>query len=46
MPDRKRCTDGATRVAGGGLDPDILERAFAQQATVGDAVKRHASGET
>ena len=32
-------------VAGGRLDPDVLERAFAQDAAVGDAVQGHAAGQ-
>jgi len=37
--------EGAAGVAGRGLDPEALEDAVAQQATVGDAVERDAAGE-
>jgi hypothetical protein len=44
--DRERDADGAARVAGRGLDPEPLERPFAQQAAVADAVERDAARET
>ena len=42
----QRRAQGAARVTGGGLNPDILERPVAQQMAVGDTVQRHATGET
>ncbi len=44
MPQRQRDAHRTARVAGGGLDPDFLERAFPEQAPVGHAVERHAAG--
>ena len=35
----------AAGVTGGGLDPDVAERAFAKEAGVGDAVEGNAAGE-
>ena len=32
-------------VAGGGLNPDLVERPFSQHAPVGHAVERHATGQ-
>ena len=36
---------GAAGIAGGRLDPDVLERPFAEQSAVGDAVQGHAAGQ-
>ncbi len=46
MPAVQRRADGAARVAGRGLDPEVLERPLAQQDTIGDAVERDATRET
>ena len=35
----------AAGVAGRRLNPDVLERPFAQDAAVADAVERHAAGQ-
>lgn len=45
VPGEERGAEGSTGVAGGGLDPDVLEGGFAQQATVGDAIEGNAAGE-
>ena len=45
MPDEQRRAQRAAGVAGGGLDPDVLERALAQDAAVADAVQRDAAGQ-
>src|SRR6185437_13709910 len=37
--------ESAAGVAGGGLDPEVGERAFAEEATVSDAIERDAAGE-
>ena len=43
MPDELRDTERAAGIAGGRLNPDLLERPFAQQAAVADAVERDAA---
>ena len=40
MPGKERRTKRPTSVAGGRLDPNVIERTLAQQPTVGDAVQR------
>ena len=45
MPDEQGGAQGAAGVAGGGLDPDVVEGPFAQQPAVGHAVQRHAAGQ-
>ena len=45
MPDELRDAERAAGVAGGRLDPESLERAFAQQPAVADAVERDAAGQ-
>src|SRR6185503_4229535 len=45
MPERERYAERAAGVSRRGLDPEIVERPFAQDAPVGDAVERHAAGE-
>ena len=45
MPDEQRGSERTARVAGGGLNPQILERAFAEDAAVRHAVERDASRE-
>ena len=45
MPDRKRRTQRTTGITGRGLDPDILERPFAQQPAVAHTVQRNAAGQ-
>ncbi len=44
VPGKQRGTQGTARIARGGLNPDVLERALAEQPAVGDAVQRHAAG--
>src|SRR4051812_40409784 len=46
MPQAHRDTERAARVSGRGLNPDLVERALAEDATVANAVQRHAAGET
>ena len=41
VPHGKGSPEGTAGVAGGGLNPDLLERALPQQATVGHAVQGH-----
>src|SRR5204862_5348429 len=45
VPQRERDTDRPARVAGGRLNPDPIERPFAQDASVADAIERHAAGQ-
>ena len=45
MPDEQRGAERAAGVARRRLDPDVLERPFAQQPAVGDAVERDAAGQ-
>ena len=45
MPDQQRRAERAAGVAGRRLNPDLLERAFAQDPAVADAVERHAAGQ-
>ena len=45
VPPVERGADRAPGVAGGRLDPEVLERALAQQPPVGDAVQRDTTGE-
>ena len=45
VPDEQRRAERAAGVAGGRLDPDVLERPLAQDAAVADAVQRHAAGQ-
>ncbi len=44
VPGGQGRAQGAAGVARGGLDPDVLEGAFAQQLAVGHAVQGHAAG--
>ena len=44
VPDQQRCAERAAGIAGGRLNPDVLERPFTQQAPVRHAVERHAAG--
>src|SRR6185369_12187816 len=46
MPQAEGDADCAASVASGWLDPDFVKRSFAHQASVCDAVERHAAGET
>ena len=46
MPGKQRGAERAAGVAGRGLNPDVVERALAQQSAIGDAVQRHAAGQT
>ena len=43
VPDEQGSPQSAAGIAGGGLNPDVLERPFTQQPAVGDAVERHAT---
>ena len=45
VPDEQRRAERAAGVAGGRLDPDVLERPLAQDAAVADAVERDAAGQ-
>ena len=45
ISDHHRGTESTTGVARCGLDPDVFERAFSQEPTVGDAVQRDPSCE-
>jgi hypothetical protein len=45
MPDVVRRADRRPRVAGGGLDVDLLERRLGEDPAVGDSVERHSAGE-
>src|SRR5262245_34168588 len=45
MPTRQRGPDSAAGVAGGRLDPDVLERTVAENLAVGDAIERDAAGQ-
>ena len=45
MPEAEGRTQRSASVAGRGLDPDVVERAFAQQPAVADAVQRDAASE-
>ena len=45
VPEAQRHAERAAGIAGRRLDPDLLERAFAQDAAVADAVERHAAGQ-
>ena len=42
----KRRTERAAGIAGGRLNPDVFETPVAQHLAVGDAIERHAAGET
>ena len=44
MPPPERGAEGTAVIARRRLHPHVLERAFAQQSPVGDAVQRHAAG--
>src|ERR1051326_5914209 len=46
VPDRERRAERAPRVARRGLNPDVLERAFAKYPTIADAVERNAARQT
>src|SRR5262245_50222396 len=46
MPDKQSYPQGATRIARGGLNPDVFERAFTQDTAVTYTVQRHPSGKT
>ena len=41
----QRGAECPARIAGGRLDPDVFERALAEQPTVGDTVERDAAGQ-
>ena len=43
VPRELRHAESAAGVAGRGLDPDLLERAFAKQSSVADAIERDAA---
>ena len=45
MPEAQRHAERAAGIAGRRLNPDLLERAFAQDAAVADAVQRDAAGQ-
>ena len=45
VPPVERGADRAAGVAGGRLDPEVLERSLAQQPPVGDAVQRDPAGQ-
>src|SRR5262245_40519802 len=45
MPDGERDSDGAARVAGGGLDPDVVEQLLAQNQAVRYAIERDAASQ-
>ena len=45
MPDEQRRAQRTAGVAGRRLNPDVVERPFAQQPAVGHAVERHATGQ-
>ena len=45
MPGEQGGAEGATGIAGGGLNPDVVEDSLAQDAAVGDAVQGDAAGE-
>jgi hypothetical protein len=40
MPNELRNADGASRVAGRGLNPDLVVGTLAQEATIADAIER------
>ena len=44
MPDKERNAQCAARVPRGGLDPDILERAFAENSAIADAIQCNTTG--
>ena len=44
MPDQQGGAERAAGIAGGRLNPDVLERPFAKQAPIRHAVERHAAG--
>jgi len=46
VPAHQRSAQRATGIPGRGLNPDILERTFAQNAAVRNAVQCHTTGET
>ena len=45
VPDEQRRAQRAAGIAGGRLDPDVVEVALAEQPAVGHAVQRHAAGQ-
>src|ERR1051326_6058694 len=45
MPDRERYTQRPTRVSSRRLDPDVLERHFAQHSSVRHTVQSHTTGQ-
>src|SRR5205807_2100467 len=45
VPDEERRPERAARITRGRLDPDVVERAVAEQAAVRDAVERHTPGQ-
>src|SRR5688500_6334269 len=46
VPNQLCHTQRTARITGGRLDPQLLERSFAENPTVADAVERHATRET
>src|SRR2546421_9677067 len=46
MPAQQRSAERTTSVARGWLYPDFLERSFAKNPAVADAIKRNATGQT
>ena len=46
IPAPQRGSQSAAGISRRGLDPEILERPFAEQAAVGDAIQRDAAGQT
>src|SRR5262249_57791794 len=46
VPQAQRNADRPAGIAGGRLDPDLVEDFFAEDLAVADAVQRHAAGQT
>ena len=42
----QRGTQGAARIAGSGLNPDVLKTSIAQDPAIGHAIQCHSSSET
>src|SRR5437588_4251552 len=44
MPNKSSRSQSAARIASRRLNPDVLERSFAQQSAIGDTIESHAPG--
>ena len=44
VPDEQRRAERSTGITGGGLNPDVVERPLAHEASVGHTIQGHAAG--